>query len=55
LLQGQQLDANPTAALAFWWEPLQRQVRVEGPVERLPDEESDAYFHSRPRGSQVGL
>jgi pyridoxine/pyridoxamine 5'-phosphate oxidase len=104
-LQGKQLDENPRAALAFWWEPLQRQVggagqagqiilrviacvlllpdftlplslplsqlkfhsfahvcpplrcqqvRVEGVVEKVPEEESDAYFSSRPRASQVG-
>jgi len=48
------LAANPFAALTFYWEPLQRQARLEGPVERLPAEESDAYFASRPRGSRIG-
>ncbi|EFN55311.1 hypothetical protein CHLNCDRAFT_134278 [Chlorella variabilis] len=52
--KGHQLEANSSAALAFWWEPLQRQVRVEGVVERVPEEESDAYFSSRPRASQIG-
>lgn len=42
------------AALCFYWEPLQRSVRIEGPVDRLPASESDDYFHSRPRGSQMG-
>jgi pyridoxine/pyridoxamine 5'-phosphate oxidase len=51
--QGKQLAANCHAALTFWWEPLQRQVRVEGVVEQLPEEESEAYFHSRPRSHQV--
>lgn len=52
--KGKQLEENPRASIAFWWEPLQRQVRIEGVVEKLPDEESDAYFHSRPRGHQIG-
>jgi pyridoxamine 5'-phosphate oxidase len=49
-----EIRATGHAALTFWWEPLQRQVRVEGPVEALPAEEADAYFASRPRGSQLG-
>ena len=52
--KGTELDQNPAAALTFWWAPLERQVRIEGPVERLPEEESTDYFHSRPRGSQLG-
>jgi pyridoxamine 5'-phosphate oxidase len=52
--KGQELAANPRAAATMLWHPLQRQVRVEGAVERLADEESDAYFASRPRGSQIG-
>lgn len=52
--KGQQLEANPHAALVFWWEPLERQVRVEGNVEKLPAEESTAYFNRRPHGSQLG-
>ena len=48
------LDANPRAALVLFWEPLHRQIRVEGAVERTTAAESDAYFASRPRGSQVG-
>lgn len=52
--KGRELDANPFAALVFHWVSLKRQVRVEGPVERVPVEESDAYFQSRPRGSQIG-
>ncbi len=43
------LAANPQAALLFHWQPLHRQIRVEGRVERLPDEDSDAYFASRDR------
>ncbi len=52
--KGHELEANPRAAAALLWHPLQRQVRVEGPVTRIADEDSDAYFHSRPHGSQLG-
>jgi pyridoxamine 5'-phosphate oxidase len=51
--KGRELAANPHAALAFFWPELERQVRVEGRVSRLPRQESEAYFHSRPRGSQI--
>ena len=47
-------QANPRAALAFYWMQLERQVRICGSVERTSREESQAYFHSRPRGSQLG-
>ncbi|MGN6189966.1 MAG: pyridoxamine 5'-phosphate oxidase [Conexibacter sp.] len=49
-----ELDANPHAALVLLWIPLQRQVRVSGRVTRLSADESDAYFATRPRGSQLG-
>lgn len=52
--KGRQLDANPRAALVFWWAELERQVRVAGPVARVPRDEAAAYFASRPRGSQLG-
>jgi pyridoxamine 5'-phosphate oxidase len=52
--KGAELSANPYAALVFFWVQLERQVRVEGGVERLSAEESDAYFASRPAGSQLG-
>lgn len=52
--KGRQLGAVPRAALTFWWDPLERQVRVRGDVEWTTDAESDAYFRSRPRGSQLG-
>ena len=52
--KGEELEANPYCALLFYWGELERQVRVEGRVGRLPDEESDAYFAGRPRGSQLG-
>ncbi len=52
--KGRELEANPQAALLFHWSPLGRQVRVEGRVARVSEEESDAYFASRPRGAQLG-
>jgi pyridoxamine 5'-phosphate oxidase len=52
--KGRELDANPHAALCFHWVTLDEQVRVEGGVERVSDAESDAYFATRPRGSQLG-
>jgi pyridoxamine 5'-phosphate oxidase len=52
--KGRELDANPHAALCFHWVALDEQIRVEGEVERLSAAESDAYFASRPRGSQLG-
>lgn len=48
-----ELESNPWAALLFFWAPLERQVRVEGPVERLPEADSDLYFASRPRESRL--
>ncbi len=52
--KGRELDANPHAALCFHWVALDEQVRVEGAVERVSDAESDGYFGTRPRGSQLG-
>ena len=52
--KARQLSENPRASACFWWEPLVRQVRVEGPVEIVSDREADEYFASRPRGSQIG-
>ncbi|BBN00433.1 pyridoxamine 5'-phosphate oxidase [Marchantia polymorpha subsp. ruderalis] len=49
-----ELSDNPRAALVFFWDKFNRSVRIEGPVEKVPEEESDNYFHSRPRGSQIG-
>jgi pyridoxamine 5'-phosphate oxidase len=51
--KGLELAANPRAALLFYWDPLGRQVRVEGPLERTTAEETDEYFHTRPRGAQI--
>ncbi len=52
--KGAELNSNPAAALLFFWPELQRQVRVVGQVTKMTDRESEAYFHSRPRGSQMG-
>ena len=52
--KGRELQANPYASLVFFWQELERQVRVEGAVERLSDLESSQYFHSRPEGSKLG-
>jgi pyridoxamine 5'-phosphate oxidase len=51
--KGVELAANPRAALLFYWDPLGRQVRVEGPLDRTTAAETEAYFHSRPRGAQI--
>jgi len=51
--KGEELAANPRAALLFYWEPLGRQVRIEGTVRRTTEEESERYVRSRPRGSQL--
>lgn len=52
--KGQHLAANPKAALTFWWGPLQRQVRFEGTISTVDADEANAYYHSRPIGSQIG-
>ena len=52
--KGHDLRRSARAALTFMWHPVERQVRVVGEVELLPDDESDAYFASRPRDSQIG-
>ena len=52
--KARELEANPHAALVFYWSQFDRQVRVEGPVERVSTEESRAYFKTRPRESQIG-
>lgn len=51
--KGRDLAAQPKAALVFWWDRLERSVRVEGSVEKMMAAESDRYFHTRPRGSQL--
>jgi pyridoxamine 5'-phosphate oxidase len=52
--KGGELDAAHHAAMCFWWGALARQIRIEGRIEPVTAEEADAYFASRPRGSQVG-
>lgn len=52
--KGRELIANPRAALLLYWDSLGRQVRVEGDVEQVPADESDAYFATRPPGAQAG-
>jgi len=52
--KGQQLLKNPWGAIVFWWAELERQVRIEGSVEQVSAEEANAYFESRPKGSQLG-
>ncbi|KAA8581217.1 hypothetical protein FQN60_002798 [Etheostoma spectabile] len=52
--KGSELESNPHACLVFYWEPLNRQIRIEGTVERIPFQSSSDYFHSRPKSSQIG-
>ncbi len=52
--KGEQIRANMRAALLFHWKSLRRQIRIEGPLEEVSGAEADAYFHSRPRVSQIG-
>lgn len=52
--KGRELTVNPKASLVFWWDMLERQVRISGPVERIDDSEADTYFQTRPRGHQIG-
>jgi pyridoxamine 5'-phosphate oxidase len=51
--KGRELGGNPRIAAVFYWPKLERQIRVEGRVERLPRDVAETYFHSRPRGSQL--
>jgi pyridoxamine 5'-phosphate oxidase len=52
--KGKQINSNPNAAIVIFWKELERQIRLEGTLEMLPTNQSDAYFNSRPFGSQIG-
>ncbi|QQL48395.1 pyridoxamine 5'-phosphate oxidase [Mucilaginibacter ginkgonis] len=52
--KGRELAKNPLAAITFWWGPLERQIRIEGTIEKLSKQQSEEYFHSRPVKSQLG-
>lgn len=52
--KGKEISENPHACLNFWWGALERQIRIEGMIEKIPERESDEYFYSRPIGSQAG-
>ncbi|MGB3363693.1 MAG: pyridoxamine 5'-phosphate oxidase [Thermodesulfobacteriota bacterium] len=52
--KGSDLAENPFAAFCFWWGKLERQIRIEGRIEKVSADEADAYFATRPRGSQIG-
>ncbi len=52
--KGGELTENNHSAICFWWGKLERQVRIQGTVTRVADQEADEYFHTRPRGSQIG-
>jgi pyridoxamine 5'-phosphate oxidase len=52
--KGQDLDTNPKASMNFFWPELERQIRIEGIIEKVPDSVSDDYFNDRPKSSQIG-
>jgi pyridoxamine 5'-phosphate oxidase len=52
--KGQEIESNQAASILFFWPDLEQQIRIEGTLEKLTEQESEAYFHSRPRGSQLG-
>jgi pyridoxamine 5'-phosphate oxidase len=52
--KGQQIAENPFACLVFFWKELERQVKIEGSIEKISEADSDEYFHSRPAGSRIG-
>src|SRR5882757_6105216 len=52
--KGKEITKNPVCALTFFWPSMERQVRIEGTLEKITKEQSEKYFHSRPKNSQVG-
>lgn len=52
--KGKEITKNPLGAITFYWGEMERQVRIEGTIEKLSKEDSEQYFHSRPKGSQLG-
>lgn len=52
--KGSEISDNPFASFCFWWGELERQIRIEGRIEKVSQDEADAYFATRPRGSQLG-
>jgi pyridoxamine-phosphate oxidase len=52
--KGKEITKNPQGAITFFWGELERQVRIEGTIEKLSKHDSERYFHSRPKGSQIG-
>jgi pyridoxamine 5'-phosphate oxidase len=52
--KGKELSENPHGSLNFWWASLERQIRIDGVIEKISEQESDTYFYSRPIGSQAG-
>lgn len=52
--KGKEIESNPYASIVFFWVDLERQIRIEGVVEKVSEEESSSYFYSRPKGSQLG-
>lgn len=52
--KGRQIEENPQVSLLFWWKELERQVRIEGIAYKVSKEKSEEYFHTRPKGSQIG-
>ena len=52
--KGKEIASNPNAAILFWWDILARQIRIEGKIEKISEDESEEYFNSRPVGSKIG-
>jgi pyridoxamine 5'-phosphate oxidase len=52
--KGNELEVNPYASLVFYWDKIDKQVRIEGSIEKISEKESEEYYHNRPQGSQIG-